>query len=228
MAGGTGRHRSVWMDVKRYFRGPVMWIVLAVLAVVVLMQVVGSSGGYKTVDTGQVVQAINDNKVQQAKLTTGDEQVIKVQLKDGQKVSGSSKIQASYIGDQGVNLANTLQDKFQNKQIPDGYTVSPSKQNPFLGILLSLLPFVLIVVVFLFLMNQMQGGGSRVMNFGKSKAKLITKDTPKTTFSDVAGSDEAVEELQEIKEFLQEPHEVPGRRGEDPQGCAPVRASWNR
>ena len=64
MAGGTGRHRSVWMDVKRYFRGPVMWIVLAVLAVVVLMQVVGSSGGYKTVDTGQVVQAINDNQVE--------------------------------------------------------------------------------------------------------------------------------------------------------------------
>lgn len=160
MAGGTGRHRSVWMDVKRYFRGPVMWIVLAVLAVVVLMQVVGSSGGYKTVDTGQVVQAINDNKVQQAKLTTGDEQVIKIELKDGTKVEGSSKIQASYIGDQGVALATTLQDKYQNKQIPDGYTVSPTKQNAFVGILLSLLPFVLIVVVFLFLMNQMQGGGS--------------------------------------------------------------------
>ena len=108
------------MDVKRYFRGPVMWIVLAVLAVVVLMQVVGSSGGYKTVDTGQVVQAINDNKVEQAKITTGDEQVIKVQLKDGQKVEGSSKIQASYIGDQGQNLAATLQTKFEQKQIPDG------------------------------------------------------------------------------------------------------------
>ncbi len=118
------------MDVKRYFRGPVMWIVLAVLAVVVLMQVVGSSGGYKTVDTGQVVQAINENKVESAKLTTGDEQTVKVQLKDGQKVEGSSKIQASYIGDQGVTIASTLQDKFQNKQIPDGYTVSPSKQNP--------------------------------------------------------------------------------------------------
>lgn len=214
------------MDVKRYFRGPVMWIVLAVLAVVVLMQVVGSSGGYKTVDTGQVVKAINDNQVESAKITTGDEQVIKVSLKDGEKVDGSSKIQASYIGDQGVTLANTLQNKYENKQIPDGYTVSPSKQNPFVGILLSLLPFVLIVVVFLFLMNQMQGGGSRVMNFGKSKAKLITKDTPKTTFSDVAGSDEAVEELQEIKEFLQEPHEVPGRRREDPQGRPALRASW--
>ncbi|GAA2921733.1 ATP-dependent zinc metalloprotease FtsH [Streptomyces mexicanus] len=218
MAGGTGRHRSVWMDVKRYFRGPVMWIVLAVLAVVVLMQVVGSSGGYKTVDTGQVVAAINDNRVQQAKLTTGDEQTIKVELKDGQKVDGSSKIQASYIGDQGVTIANTLQTKFQDKQIPDGYTVSPSKQNPFVGVLLSLLPFVLIVVVFLFLMNQMQGGGSRVMNFGKSKAKLITKDTPKTTFADVAGADEAVEELQEIKEFLQEPAKFQAVGAKIPKG----------
>lgn len=206
------------MDVKRYFRGPVMWIVLAVLAVVVLMQVVGSSGGYKTVDTGQVVRAINDNKAQSAKITTGDEQVIKVSLKDGEKVDGSSKIQASYIGDQGVALANTLQDKYQNKQIPDGYTVSPSKQNPFVGILLSLLPFVLIVVVFLFLMNQMQGGGSRVMNFGKSKAKLITKDTPKTTFADVAGSDEAVEELHEIKEFLQEPAKFQAVGAKIPKG----------
>ncbi|MDI1457923.1 ATP-dependent zinc metalloprotease FtsH, partial [Streptomyces sp. ATE26] len=206
------------MDVKRYFRGPVMWIVLAVLAVVVLMQVVGSSGGYKTVDTGQVVAAINDNRVQSAKLTTGDEQTVKVELKDGQKVDGSSKIQASYIGDQGVTIASTLQSKYQDKQIPDGYTVSPSKQNPFLGVLLSLLPFVLIVVVFLFLMNQMQGGGSRVMNFGKSKAKLITKDTPKTTFTDVAGCDEAVEELHEIKEFLQEPAKFQAVGAKIPKG----------
>ncbi|MER7928542.1 MULTISPECIES: ATP-dependent zinc metalloprotease FtsH [unclassified Streptomyces] len=206
------------MDVKRYFRGPVMWIVLAVLAVVVLMQVVGSSGGYKTVDTGQIVQAINDNKVQSAKITTGDEQTVKATLKDGVKVEGSSKIQASYIGDQGVNLAATLQTKYQDKQIPDGYTVSPTKQNAFVGILLSLLPFVLIVVVFLFLMNQMQGGGSRVMNFGKSKAKLITKDTPKTTFADVAGSDEAVEELHEIKEFLQEPAKFQAVGAKIPKG----------
>lgn len=218
VAGGTGRHRSVWMDVKRYFRGPVMWIVLAVLAVVVLMNVVGQSGGYKTVDTGKVVAAINDNRVQQAKLTTGDEQTIKVELKGGQKVDGSSKIQASYIGDQGVTIANTLQTKYQDKQIPKGYTVSPSKQSPFVGILLSLLPFVLIVVVFLFLMNQMQGGGSRVMNFGKSKAKLITKDTPKTTFADVAGADEAVEELHEIKEFLQEPAKFQAVGAKIPKG----------
>ncbi|MFJ4922281.1 ATP-dependent zinc metalloprotease FtsH [Streptomyces sp. NPDC088725] len=206
------------MDVKRYFRGPVMWIVLAVLAVVVLMQVVGSSGGYKTVDTGQVVQAINKDQVNQAKLTTGDEQIIKVDLKSGQKIKGSDKIQASYIGNQGVDLAKTLQTKFDSGKIDKGYTVSPSKQSPFVSILFSLLPFVLIVVVFLFLMNQMQGGGSRVMQFGKSKAKLITKDTPKTTFADVAGSDEAVEELEEIKEFLQEPAKFQAVGAKIPKG----------
>ncbi|GAA1172309.1 ATP-dependent zinc metalloprotease FtsH [Streptomyces hebeiensis] len=206
------------MDVKRYFRGPVMWIVLAVLAVVVLMQVVGSSGGYKTVDTGQVVQAIDKNQAEQVKLTTGDEQIIKVDLKDGQKVNGSDKIQASYIGNQGSSLASTLQKKYQSGDITKGYTVSPSKQSPFVSVLLSLLPFVLIVVVFLFLMNQMQGGGSRVMQFGKSKAKLITKDTPKTTFADVAGSDEAVEELHEIKEFLQEPAKFQAVGAKIPKG----------
>ncbi|MFD8591318.1 ATP-dependent zinc metalloprotease FtsH [Streptomyces sp. NPDC059637] len=206
------------MDVKRYFRGPVMWIVLAVLAVVVLMQVVGSSGGYKTVDTGEVVQAINNNQVQSAQLTTGEEQTVKVQLKDGVKVDGATKIQASYIGDQGVEIAKNLQAKYEGKDIPDSYTVSPTQQNAFVSILLSLLPFVLIVVVFLFLMNQMQGGGSRVMNFGKSKAKLLTKDTPKTTFADVAGADEAVEELHEIKEFLQEPAKFQAVGAKIPKG----------
>ncbi|WP_066933682.1 ATP-dependent zinc metalloprotease FtsH [Streptomyces sp. NBRC 110611] len=206
------------MDVKRYFRGPVMWIVLAVLAVVVLMQVVGSSGGYKTVDTGQVVKAISENQVKSAELTTGDENKIKIELSGSHKIEGSNKIQASYIGDQGVDLAKSLQAKYETDKIKDGYTVSPEKQNPFIGMLISLVPFVLIVVVFLFLMNQAQGGGSRVMNFGKSKAKLITKDTPKTTFADVAGSDEAVEELQEIKEFLQEPAKFQAVGAKIPKG----------
>ncbi|OEV13176.1 ATP-dependent zinc metalloprotease FtsH [Streptomyces nanshensis] len=206
------------MDVKRYFRGPVMWIVLAVLAVVVLMQVVGSSGGYKTVDTGQVVQAIDQDKVKSAELTTGDEQIVKLELKDGAKVEDSDKVKASYIDSQGVDLAKKLQSKYEQNEITKGYTVAPQQQNPFVGMLLSFLPFVLIIVVFLFLMNQMQGGGSRVMNFGKSKAKLITKDTPKTTFSDVAGSDEACEELQEIKEFLQEPAKFQAVGAKIPKG----------
>jgi cell division protease FtsH len=199
-----------------------MWIVLAVLAVVVLMQVVGSGGGYKTVDTGVVLHAINTNQAKNAELTTGDDNSIKIQLNDGVKIQGSDKIKASYIGDQGAaiaaNLQNIVDGKVPGVHLKDQYTVSQSKQNAFLGILLSLLPFVLIVLVFLFLMNQMQGGGSRVMQFGKSKAKLITKDTPKTTFSDVAGCDEAVEELQEIKEFLQEPAKFQAVGAKIPKG----------
>jgi len=195
------------MDVKRYFRAPVMWIVLAVLAVIVLMQVVDSSAGYKSVDTSKVVAAIDNGQAQSAQVTTGDSQQIKVQLKSSaQPVEGSRQIQAPYVGDAYAStLVTNLQKASETGHLPGGYTVKPTHTNAFVSILESLLPFVLIVVVFLFFMNQMQGGGSRVMNFGKSKAKLITKDTPKTTFSDVAGCDEAVEELQEIKEFLQEP-----------------------
>ncbi len=104
---------------------------------------------------------------------------------------------------------------------PDGYTeritqqvvdakvkkfeVNSQKDNPWWGLIISLLPFLLIGGFLFFLLNQMQGGGNRVMSFGKSKAKLVTKDQPKVGFSDVAGLDEAVEELEEIKEFLASP-----------------------
>ncbi|NYI05677.1 cell division protease FtsH [Allostreptomyces psammosilenae] len=203
---------------KRFFRTPVMWIVLAVLAVIVLMQVVSSSGGYQTVDTGKVIAAITQGQVQQAELTTGNDQMIKVELKDGQEIDGEDRVQASYIDSQGVDIAKMLQSRYDSGDLEGSYTVSETEQNAFVSILLSLLPFVLIVVVFLFLMNQMQGGGSRVMNFGRSKAKLITKDTPKTTFADVAGADEAVEELQEIKEFLQEPAKFQAVGAKIPKG----------
>ncbi|MCX4747379.1 ATP-dependent zinc metalloprotease FtsH [Kitasatospora sp. NBC_01287] len=213
------------MDVKRYFRAPIAWILLAVVAVIVLMQVVSDSNGYKTVDTGQVVAAINAGDVQQAQLTTGDSNTIKIQLKDGAtlpvgssgKAPSGSKFQASYIGDQGKDLAEEMSSA-PGKMPAQGYTVSPEKTSTFVSLLESMLPIVIIVVVFLFLMNQMQGGGSRVMQFGKSKAKLLTKDTPKTTFSDVAGADEAVEELHEIKEFLQEPAKFQAVGAKIPKG----------
>ena len=76
----------------------------------------------------------------------------------------------------------------------------------------------MIFLLFFVFMNQMQGGGSRVMNFGKSRAKLITKDTPKTTFADVAGADEAIEELEEIKEFLQAPAKFQAIGAKIPKG----------
>ena len=117
------------MDVKRYFRGPVIWIVLAVLAVVVLMQVVGSGGGYKTVDTGQVLQAIDTNQAKSAQLTTGDDNSIKVQLQDGYKIKGSSKVRASYIGDQGAAIAATCRrSSTARSRAPSCPTATPSRR----------------------------------------------------------------------------------------------------
>ena len=84
-------------------------------------------------------------------------------------------------------------------------TAVPPKSSWWLSALTFILPFVLIIGLWLFIMNRMQGGGSKVMSFGKSRAKRLTADSPKVTFKDVAGVDEAVEELHEIKEFLENP-----------------------
>jgi cell division protease FtsH len=86
------------------------------------------------------------------------------------------------------------------------------------SILTYLLPFVLFFGFWIFLMNQVQGGGSKVMSFGKSRAKRMAPDSPKITFKDVAGVDEAVEELQEIKEFLENPKKFQALGARIPKG----------
>lgn len=85
------------------------------------------------------------------------------------------------------------------------YEIDNQGQSVWVSLLINFLPFILIIGIFFLIMQQMQGGGNRVMSFGKAKAKLVTKDQPKVTFNDVAGVDEAIEELREIKEFLENP-----------------------
>jgi cell division protease FtsH len=200
------------MDVKRYFRGPLLWILLFGLLVALVMWGVNPGGSYEKTDTSKVIAAINNNQVRSA-LVVDKDQRIEITLKDSGK-----KQQASWVDGQGKDLANLLQQKAQQGQLPGGYNVQVPKQNLFVSLLFSFLPIVVVVLIFLFIMNQMQGGGSRVMNFGKSKAKLITKDTPKTTFNDVAGADEAIEELQEIKDFLQNPAKFQAIGAKIPKG----------
>ena len=96
-----------------------------------------------------------------------------------------------------------------------GQNETPGFLSSLLG---TLIPFIIIGVLFFFLLNSVQGGGSRVMQFGKSKAKVANKDTPKTTFSDVAGCEEAIEELEEIKEFLAEPAKFQAVGAKIPKG----------
>jgi cell division protease FtsH len=99
------------------------------------------------------------------------------------------------------------------------FRADPQKGSVILSALLQIaLPIVLIGALLLFFMNQMQGGGNRVMAFGKAKAKVVSKDQPKTTFSDVAGVDEAVEELQEIKEYLENPAKFQAMGAKVPKG----------
>jgi cell division protease FtsH len=86
------------------------------------------------------------------------------------------------------------------------------------ALLANLLPFVILIAFWIFLMNQVQGGGSKVMSFGKSRAKRMSPDSPKVTFKDVAGADEAVEELHEIKEFLENPKKFQALGARIPKG----------
>ncbi|MDI6815668.1 MAG: ATP-dependent zinc metalloprotease FtsH [Actinomycetota bacterium] len=96
--------------------------------------------------------------------------------------------------------------------------VDPQTETVWWSIALSFLPFVLILGIWLFMLQQMQGGGNKVMSFGKSRAKRLTKDQPRVTFKDVAGADEAVEELEEIKEFLANPSKFQALGAKIPKG----------
>ncbi len=122
------------------------------------------------------------------------------------------------MGNQENTIYHILQSQNNAATLPGHYDVKNPQGNSLLNVLLGWLPFIVIFLLFFVFMNQMQGGGSRVMNFGKSRAKLITKDTPKTTFADVAGADEAIEELEEIKEFLQTPAKFQAIGAKIPKG----------
>jgi cell division protease FtsH len=198
------------MNAKRFLRGPLFWILLAVMLVLVGSTLVSGIGGPDRIDTSQAVADIQADRVESAVITDGD-QVLELTLKDGTVVT------SQYVTGQGVELQRLLQEKAAAGQLTGGYNVVVPQDNIFLSLLFTLLPFALLILLLFFFMSQMQGGG-RIMNFGKSKAKAVSKDMPQTTFADVAGADEAVEELQEIKEFLSEPAKFQAVGAKIPKG----------
>src|ERR687898_394254 len=98
------------------------------------------------------------------------------------------------------------------------YSVDPQNTGFWLTLLGTLAPILLIVLFFILFMSSMQGGGNRMLKLGKSRARRMTKDQPKVTFSDVAGADEAVQELTEIKEFLENPKKFQALGARIPKG----------
>ncbi len=201
------------MDVKRFSRGPYLWVLLVILGVLVITTFTSATGGFKKVDTDKALAAISSDRVAEAKIVDRDQR-LELTLKDGDEVEGSNKIQAEYIEARANDIIALIEAHPPSEKLTD----SVPQQGLLVSLLFNLLPIVLLVVIFLFFLNQMQGGGSRVMQFGKSKAKLISKDTPKTTFSDIAGADEAVEELLEIKEFLENPAKFQAIGAKIPKG----------
>ncbi|ROR89436.1 ATP-dependent zinc metalloprotease FtsH [Nocardioides aurantiacus] len=197
---------------KRYVRSPWLWIPIAVVGVLLALQYLVPNGGYTEIKTSTMVSRITDGDVKEITFVDGGDQQLRATMDNGDKEM------ATWVAGQQQRLVRLVQEEVSEGTIEDYNVENP--QPSILGSLFSLLlPFALIILLFLFLMNQVQGGGGRgVMQFAKSKAKLISKDMPKTTFADVAGCQEAIEELGEIKEFLQEPAKFQAVGAKIPKG----------
>jgi cell division protease FtsH len=198
------------MDRTRFLRRPFVWIALVVLGVLILGSLLSGNGDYKKVDTSVALAQLSEKNVSKI-LIQDKEQVVQLDLK-GKKVQGSDKIEASYPYEALPPIFSAVQKSGVT------YNTKVSQDSIWTTLLISLLPIAIVVGLLFLFMSQMQGGGNRVMNFGKSKAKLVSKDTPKTTFADVAGVDEAIEELHEIKEFLQTPAKFQAIGAKIPKG----------
>ncbi len=190
------------MDAKRLLRTPLVWILVLLSALVFALTF--SSGGAPRIDTSAAMKQISTGNVDSAKLLNNERMELTLKTPytspDG-AVKDAKSVYAYYVDARGQEVVDAL-----NKVPPPQGTDDQIDQPSWFGsLLVTILPIIIILGLFWFLMGQMQGGGNRVMQFGKSKAKLQTKDTPKVTFADVAGCEEAIEELHEIKEFLQEP-----------------------
>jgi cell division protease FtsH len=197
--------------VKKLLRGPFIWVVFGIIALVWVITLVQGAGGYTDVSTAEAVALIDNTSVKLKEvILTDQEQTIQITKADG------TKIEAQWVGAQSADLVTKLNERYAAGTVEKWNGVNATA-GFWTSLLATVIPFLLIAAVFFFFMNSMQGGG-RVLQFGRSRAKTMSKDTPKTTFADVAGVDEAVEELQEIKEFLAEPSKFKALGAKIPKG----------
>ena len=197
---------------QRILRGPLFWIIAAIVAVTVFGQITNAGNQYTQIKTSQALDAIAKSDVESAVLIDKD-QKIRLELKSGKTINGSSKVVASYV----VRQEPTVIDALTGNPPAKGWTVEVPKQSLFVTFLFSFAPILLIGLLFFFMMSQAQGGG-KVFSFGRSRAKLQDPDVPQTTFADVAGADEAIAELREIKDFLANPPKYAAIGAKIPKG----------
>ncbi len=195
---------------RRFFKSAAFPILLVVILAFLAQHWISGGSGTEAPSYNRLVNPQNglivSGKIEEVSLNTKDNTL------DVKKTNGES-FSTGYPPNTEQSLLNTLDNAPGVKT-----TVHGSGSSGLLSLLTFILPFVLFLGFWIFLMNQMQGGGSRVMNFGKSKAKRMSVDAPKITFRDVAGVDEAVQELEEIKEFLENPKKFQALGARIPKG----------
>ena len=197
---------------RKVLRGPLFWIVLALVLVSFFGRISSSGDKFTKVETSTILAAISANKVDSA-LVIDREQKIEVILKSGNFVKGSKKLYASFVSGEEPQIIELL----TSNPPPKKWDVKVPTQSFLMSLFLSFAPLLLIGFLLLLFMGNAQGG-NRVFSFGKSKAKLQTKEMPKNTFADVAGADEAVAELIEIKDFLAAPQKYQDIGAKIPKG----------
>jgi cell division protease FtsH len=192
---------------NRIFKSAIFYLVLIIAVVFVINLYQRNAERPEEIESvNDWVQMVDAGEIETAKFLTKDEKVT------GELSGGDLEYELFLPKD---TVDDYQQVAFDNN-VP--ITADPQQSSIFLTIIFQFLPIFLIIGLFFFLMQQMQGGGNRVMSFGKSKARLVTKDQPKITFGDVAGLDEAIEELHEIKEFLEAPQKFQAMGAKIPKG----------
>jgi cell division protease FtsH len=193
--------------VNRFFRSALFPLIVIVLLVYLASQtLLPGRSDQRKLTYSELIAQVKDGAVNDV-LFTPNRQQITGTLVDGTKFKVNYPTPQSQI--QFQNLLQEENVKFDSKG---------TGSSAWWTLLANLLPFVLLIGFWIFLMNQVQGGGSKVMSFGKSRAKRMSPDSPKVTFKDVAGADEAVEELHEIKEFLENPKKFQALGARIPKG----------
>ena len=184
------------ITLKSLIRGPLPYVLVGSLIVVIGISLLTASG-FRPVSTQQGLELLKDNQARSVTIIDG-EQRVDMELRSSFDDLGT-QVQFYYVAPRGEEIIAAV----SNSDVAE-FTDEVPQTNWFVSLLGLLLPFVIIGLIFWFLLSSMQGGGSRIMQFGKSRAKLVSKETPTVTFEDVAGADEAIEELHEIKEFLKD------------------------
>ena len=184
---------------RKLFRGPLLYLLIAPIIVLVGWMLLSGSGS-REITTQQGLELLGDGGVQSVEIIDGDQRV-NIDLTKVDDDYGTDQVYFYYVSQRGDDVI----DAVTASDPKDGFTDQNPQPNPLWSLLGFLFPLLLIGLLIWWMISSMSAGGGRgVMQFGKNKAKLVNKEMSQVTFADVAGSDEAVEELHEIKDFLQD------------------------